>query len=116
MRAWPPPADDGSRTLSGLSRNVATLLHDNFVEARGQRVESGVQPGHRPRQARGASRAGRHHRPGTAVARAPDVREDNRLASRGLSVINLLGVPAGIEDVELEMPDSREPAFPADLG
>ena len=41
--------------------------------------------------------------------------EYNRLASRGLSVIDLLGVPAGIEDIELEMPDLRDPARPADL-
>lgn len=41
--------------------------------------------------------------------------EYNRLASRGLSVIDLLGVPAGIEDVELTTPDLRDPAGPADL-
>lgn len=39
----------------------------------------------------------------------------DRLASRGLNVIDLLGVPAGIEHVELEMPDLRDPARPADL-
>ncbi len=41
--------------------------------------------------------------------------EYNRLASRGLNVIDLLGVPAGIEDVELEIPTPRDPARPADL-
>jgi prevent-host-death family protein len=41
--------------------------------------------------------------------------EYNRLASRGLTVIDLLGVPAGIEDVELEIPPVRDPARPADL-
>ena len=39
----------------------------------------------------------------------------NRLASRGLNVIDLLGMPAGIEDIELEIPDLREPPRPADL-
>jgi prevent-host-death family protein len=41
--------------------------------------------------------------------------EYNRLASRGLNVIDLLGMPAGIEDAALEMPDLRDPARPADL-
>lgn len=41
--------------------------------------------------------------------------EYNRFASCGLSVIDLLGVPASIEDVDLEMPDLRDPAGPADL-
>lgn len=41
--------------------------------------------------------------------------EYNRLASRGLNVIDLLGMPAGLEDVELEMPDLRDRARPADL-
>lgn len=39
----------------------------------------------------------------------------NRLASRGLTVIDVLGMPAGIEDVELDIPALREPAKPADL-
>lgn len=42
--------------------------------------------------------------------------EYNRLASRGLSVIDLLGTPAGVEDVDLELPDLCDPARPADLG
>ncbi len=42
--------------------------------------------------------------------------EYNRLASRGLSVIDLLGAPAGVEDVDLELPDLCDPARPADLG
>jgi prevent-host-death family protein len=41
--------------------------------------------------------------------------EYSRLVSRGLNVIDLLGVPAGIEDVELGMPNLRDPARPADL-
>lgn len=41
--------------------------------------------------------------------------EYNRLASRGLNVIELLGMPAGVEDVALEIPDFREAARPADL-
>lgn len=41
--------------------------------------------------------------------------EYNRLASRGLTVIDLLGVPAGIEDVDLDMPDLGDPAGAADL-
>lgn len=41
--------------------------------------------------------------------------EYNRLASRGLNVIDLLGVPAGIEDVELDIPTLRDPARSADL-
>jgi prevent-host-death family protein len=41
--------------------------------------------------------------------------EYNRLTSRGLNVIDLLGVPAGIEDVGLEIPTLRDPARPADL-
>lgn len=39
----------------------------------------------------------------------------NLLASRGLNVIDLLGMPAGVEDVELELPDARDVARPADL-
>ncbi len=39
----------------------------------------------------------------------------NRLASRGLTVIDLLGRPAGVEEVELELPDFRDSASPADL-
>lgn len=41
--------------------------------------------------------------------------EYNRLASRGRNVIDLLGVPAGVEDVDLETPDLRDIAKPADL-
>ena len=41
--------------------------------------------------------------------------EYNRLASRGHNVIDLLGAPVGIEDVELEIPTLREPARPAEL-
>jgi prevent-host-death family protein len=41
--------------------------------------------------------------------------EYNRLASRGHNVIDLLGAPVGIEDVELEMPTLRDPARPAEL-
>lgn len=39
----------------------------------------------------------------------------NRLASRGVNIIDLLGMPAGVEDVELEVPDLRDPARPGDL-
>ena len=41
--------------------------------------------------------------------------EYNRLASRGLNVIDLLGVPAGIEEVELGIPTLSDLARPADL-
>ena len=41
--------------------------------------------------------------------------EYNRLTSRGLNVIDLLGVPAGIEDVDLEIQTPRDPARPADV-
>ena len=41
--------------------------------------------------------------------------EYNRLASRGRNVIDLLGMPAGVEDAELETPDLRDSARPADL-
>jgi prevent-host-death family protein len=41
--------------------------------------------------------------------------EYNRLASRGHNVIDLLGAPVGIEDVELEIPTLRDPARPAEL-
>jgi len=41
--------------------------------------------------------------------------EYNRLAARGLNVIDLLGMPAGVEDIALEIPDFREAAKPADL-
>lgn len=43
------------------------------------------------------------------------VEEYDRLASRGLNVVDLLGAPAGIEDVEFEAPILRDPAGPADL-
>lgn len=35
-------------------------------------------------------------------------------ATRG-SIIDSLGLPAGVEDVELEIPPLRDPARPADL-
>ena len=41
--------------------------------------------------------------------------EYNRLASRGLNVIDLLGVPAGIEEIELGIPTLSDLARPADL-
>jgi prevent-host-death family protein len=41
--------------------------------------------------------------------------EFNRLASRGQNVIELLGAPAGVEDVKLEVPILRDLAGPADL-
>jgi prevent-host-death family protein len=41
--------------------------------------------------------------------------EYNRLASRGRNVIDLLGAPVGIEDVELEIPTLRDPARAAEL-
>jgi prevent-host-death family protein len=41
--------------------------------------------------------------------------EYHRLASRGHNVIDLLGAPVGIEDVELEIPTLRGPARPAEL-
>ena len=39
----------------------------------------------------------------------------SRLTSRGRNVIDLLGAPAGVEDVELDIPALRDPARPADL-
>lgn len=39
----------------------------------------------------------------------------DRLASRGLNVIDLLGAPTGIEDTEFEAAILREPAKPANL-
>jgi prevent-host-death family protein len=38
-----------------------------------------------------------------------------RLAGGGDDLISRLGLPAGIEDVEVEFPSSREPARPAEF-
>jgi prevent-host-death family protein len=39
-----------------------------------------------------------------------------RLVGAKGSIIEALGQPAGVEDVELEIPPLRDPARPADLG
>ncbi|MBW4093543.1 MAG: type II toxin-antitoxin system Phd/YefM family antitoxin [Proteobacteria bacterium] len=39
-----------------------------------------------------------------------------RLTGGQGSIIDLLGLPPGIEDVALEIPPRRDPARPADLG
>jgi hypothetical protein len=39
-----------------------------------------------------------------------------RLAGEGGSIVDLLGMPAGVEDAELEIPPLRDPARSADLG
>lgn len=39
-----------------------------------------------------------------------------RLTGKGGSIIDLLGSPPGVEDVDLEIPPLRDPARPADLG
>jgi hypothetical protein len=62
--AWP---DSSARR-----DDVVTLLHGNY-EASHQCVEPRVQPGYRPRQARGAARTGHHHGSGTPVARSSDL-------------------------------------------
>lgn len=43
------------------------------------------------------------------------IEEYHRLAGGRGSIIDRLGLPSGIEDVELEMPPMRDPARPADL-
>lgn len=43
------------------------------------------------------------------------IAEYQRLTGQQASVIEQLGLPAGIEDVSIEFPRSREPARPADL-
>lgn len=42
--------------------------------------------------------------------------EYQRLAGSKVSIVERLGLPPGIEDVELEIPPLRDPARPADLG
>lgn len=42
--------------------------------------------------------------------------EDYLRLSGGGSIIDLLGAPAGVEDIDLEIPPLRDPARPADLG
>lgn len=41
--------------------------------------------------------------------------EYQRLAGSKGSIVERLGLPAGVEDVELEIPPLRDPARPADL-
>jgi prevent-host-death family protein len=41
--------------------------------------------------------------------------EYQRLAGSKGSIVERLGLPPGIEDVELEIPPLRDPAHPADL-
>ena len=43
------------------------------------------------------------------------IAEYRRLTGGRDSLIDRLGLPAGIEDVELEIPPMRDPARPADL-
>jgi prevent-host-death family protein len=38
-----------------------------------------------------------------------------RLANRKGNILDALGLPKGVEDIELEIPTLREPARPADL-
>jgi prevent-host-death family protein len=42
--------------------------------------------------------------------------EYQRLTGSKESIVDRLGLPAGVEDVELEIPPLRDPARPADLG
>ncbi len=42
-------------------------------------------------------------------------RASTRLSAHGQSVINLLGAPPGVEDVEIEVPAFRSPVRPTDL-
>ena len=39
-----------------------------------------------------------------------------QLAETSGSIIDLLGLPAGVEDAELDVPRLRDPARPADFG
>lgn len=41
--------------------------------------------------------------------------EYTHLVSRGLTLVDLLGMPAGGEEVDLELPALRDLALPADL-
>ncbi|WP_395015406.1 hypothetical protein [Dongia sp.] len=43
------------------------------------------------------------------------IKEPPRLAPEGSALLNKLGWPAGVEDIEIEFPRSRERAQPADL-
>ena len=43
------------------------------------------------------------------------IEEYQHLAGNQASVIDQLGLPPGVEDVELNIPATREPARPADL-
>jgi prevent-host-death family protein len=45
-----------------------------------------------------------------------NIAEYRRLAEGQSSLIDRLGLPPGIEDVEFEVPVMRDPARPADLG
>jgi prevent-host-death family protein len=44
------------------------------------------------------------------------IEDYQRLTGGERSIIDQLGLPAGIEDVELEVPSMREPARPANFG
>jgi len=43
------------------------------------------------------------------------IEEYRRLTNKGRSIIDTLGMPPGIEDVELEIPSMRDLARPADF-
>ena len=43
------------------------------------------------------------------------IEEYQRITAQESSVIDCLGLPAGVEDIEIEFPDSREPARAADF-
>ncbi len=43
------------------------------------------------------------------------IEDYRRLTNKGRSIIDTLGMPPGIEDVELEIPPMRDPARPADF-
>ncbi|GHT95133.1 antitoxin [Betaproteobacteria bacterium] len=43
------------------------------------------------------------------------IEEYQRMSARETSVIDCLGLPAGVEDIEIEFPGAREPAQAADF-
>ena len=43
------------------------------------------------------------------------IEDYRRLTKKGRSIIDTLGMPPGIEDVELEIPPMRDPARPAEF-
>jgi prevent-host-death family protein len=44
-----------------------------------------------------------------------NIEEYRRLTNKGRSIIDILGMPPGIENVELEIPPMRDRARPADF-